>query len=157
MALIHTGDHRVSLCCMTVSQEKMPPPLPMTPPLTTHLYPSHRKQLRPVSTSLHTQFHTLLSCCAPPVLNAFYRHVSSRMCTANPLPPTRLTLLAGLGEVLSSGASTLLGIFSPPYFFQYIQQDTQRRHCMLGGPHEYHCADCMAVHSERENMWMEGH
>lgn len=62
----------------------------------------------------------------------------------------RLTLLAGLGEVLSSGASTLLGIFSPPYFFQYIQQDTHRRHCMLGGPHEYHCADCMAVHLERE-------
>ena len=57
-----------------------------------------------------------------------------------------LTLVAaGLGEVLSSGTSALLGIFRPPYFFQYIQQDTHRRHCMLGGPHEYHWADCIAV------------
>lgn len=56
---------------------------------------------------------------------------------------TELTLLAGLGEVLSSGPSALLGIFRPPYFFQYIQQETHRRHCMFGGPHEYHWADCM--------------
>lgn len=62
-------------------------------------------------------------------------------------PPSlsELTLLAGLGEVLSSVPSALLGIFRPPYFFQYIQQETHRRHCMLGGPQEYHWADCMAV------------
>ncbi|TNN68401.1 hypothetical protein EYF80_021322 [Liparis tanakae] len=57
---------------------------------------------------------------------------------------SELTLVAGLGEVLSSGTSALLGIFRPPYFFQYIQQETQRRHCMFGGPHEYHWADCIA-------------
>lgn len=64
------------------------------------------------------------------------------------VPSTELTLLAGVGEVLSSGPSALLGIFRPPYFFQYIQQETHRRHCMFGGPHEYHWADCMAV-----NVW----
>lgn len=65
---------------------------------------------------------------------------------------TELTLLAGLGEVLSSGASALLGIFRPPYFFQYIQQETHRRHCMFGGPHEYHWADCMAVNVQNALM-----
>lgn len=67
-----------------------------------------------------------------------------------------LTLAAGLGEVLSSGPSALLGIFRPPYFFQYIQQDTHRRHCMFGGPHEYHWADCMAVNVQNASMLVRG-
>lgn len=71
----------------------------------------------------------------------------------------QLTLVAGLGDVLSSGPSALLGIFRPPYFFQYIQQETHRRHCMFGGPHEYHCADCMAVNVQdtllSKNHWRE--
>lgn len=82
---------------------------------------------------------------------------------APPFPPllpmsftsvaSELTLVAGLGEVLSSGTSALLGIFRPPYFFQYIQQETQRRHCMFGGPHEYHWADCMSV--DAQNAWLK--
>lgn len=28
---------------------------------------------------------------------------------------------------------------SPPYFFQYVQQDWQRRYCMCDGPQAYHC------------------
>lgn len=67
-----------------------------------------------------------------------------------------LTLVVGVGEVLSSGPSALLGIFRPPYFFQYIQQDTHRRHCMFGGPHEYHWADCMAVNVRNASMLVRG-
>lgn len=47
-----------------------------------------------------------------------------------------LTMLLRLGPGLSP--SNRVGIFKPPYFFQYVQQDAQRRHCMLGGPQEYH-------------------
>ena len=69
---------------------------------------------------------------------------------------TELTLLAGLGEVLSSGPSARLGIFRPPYFFQYIQQETHKRHCMFGGPHEYHWADCMAVNVRNASVKVRG-
>lgn len=46
------------------------------------------------------------------------------------------TKLLRFGPGLSP--SNRVGIFKPPYFFQYVQQDAQRRHCMLGGPQEYH-------------------
>lgn len=78
------------------------------------------------------------------------------LCVSHLCLLTELTLLAGLGEVLSSGPSALLGIFRPPYFFQYIQQETHRRHCMFGGPHEYHWADCMAVNTRNALRLVRG-
>lgn len=55
------------------------------------------------------QFHTLLPCCASPVQNAFYRHVTRRMCTANPRPPAALDLRCWLDW----GRSSPRGL--PPY------------------------------------------
>lgn len=48
---------------------------------------------------------------------------------------TRGSSAAGLGAFSSS---VCVGIFRPPYFFQYSQQVAQSLHCILGGPQEYH-------------------
>ncbi|XP_041490044.1 metastasis-associated protein MTA3-like [Microtus oregoni] len=59
---------------------------------------------------------------------------------------TRGSSAVGLGDFCSND---WVGIFRPPYFFQYSQQVAHSLHCILGGPQEYHC---VALLNETESV-----